>query len=251
MATEKSLCPRSFSCKQHQVSFDIGTSPSYVSLASSILACIGCLLIVGVYVIFKDLRKSVAQNIVTQLALADLANAVGVIAAAVNFLSHFNSESEDGSSSCFVFETVCILQSYVTQWAGVTSYIWTSLLAVYLMLRYVCTVKATIQFTKLMPLFIVISWTFPLLFLLPMLSLHTLGYSPYGASNWCYIKNTDYGDSLPKKREVTILMIFADWIWQILSILVVIVSFTAIYIKICYQVSELIVTEVDTNFVWL
>ena len=232
------LCPRSFSCPSPNVSLALGTPPSYVSLASSILACAGSLLILGIYVIFKDLRKSVAQNIITQLALADFANAFGIIVAAINFLWHFNSKYRDGSKSCQTFETVCMLQSYITQWAGVTSYIWTSLLAIFLMLTYTCTNRATLLFAKLMPLLTVISWTFPLLFLLPMLSQRKLGYSPYGASNWCYIKDTDYGNSLEHKQVVVVLMIFADWIWQILSILVVIVSFAAMYIHLCYQVSS-------------
>ena len=231
------ICPRRFNCQPPKVSLAIGTSPSYVSLASSILACAGSLLILGIYVIFKDLRKSVAQSIITQLALADFANALGVIVAAINFLWHFNSKYRDGSKACQTFETVCILQSYITQWAGVTSYIWTSLLAIFLMLRYSCTNRATLLFSKLMPLLTVISWTFPLLFLLPMLSRRKLGYSPYGASNWCYIKDTDYGNSLEHKWMVVVLIIFADWIWQILSILVVIVSFAAMYIHLCYQVS--------------
>ena len=230
------ICPRSFNCNQPYVSFDIGTYPSYVSLISSILACAGSLLLVGVYVAFKDLRKSVAQNIITQLALADFVNAVGIIISAVDFLTHFNSKERDGSKACQVFETVCVLQSYITQWAGVTSYTWTSLLAVFLTLRYTCTDRATSKFAKSMPLLTVFSWTFPLLFLLPMLSLDKLGYSRYGASNWCYIKDNDYGNSLKYKEDITILMIFADWLWQILSMLVVIISFTAIYVHLYCKV---------------
>lgn len=234
---EVDICPRSFNCHSPNVSLDIGTVPSYVSLASSILACAGSLLLVGMYVVFKDLRKSIAQNIISQLALADLANAVGIIVGAVNFLLHFNSEDNDGSKTCQAFQTICVLQSYVTQWAGVTSYILTSLLAVFLMLRYTCTDRATARFAKVIPLLTVISWTFPLLFLLPMLALGKLGYSRYGASNWCYIKDNDYGNSLKNKRDIIILMIFADWLWQISSIFVVLVSFAAINVHICYQVS--------------
>ena len=238
MAVEQDgLCPRSFKCSQPVVSFDIGISPSYVSLASSVFACTGSLLLVGIYVAYKDLRKSTAQNIITQLAVADLANAVGIIIGAVNFLLHFNSREKDGSKSCQTFETFCVLQSYITQWAGVTSYIWTSLLAVFLTLRYICTARATHLFAKAMPLLTVISWLFPLLYLMPMLSLGKLGYSRYGASNWCYIKDSDYGNSLKSNWATTFLMIFADWLWQILSLMVVIVSFTAIYSYLYCHVS--------------
>ena len=231
------LCPRRFNCSSPEVSFDIGTSPSYVSLVSGILACAGSFLLVGIYVVFKDLKKSTAQNIITQLALADLANAVGMIAGAINFLLHFDSGEIDGSKGCQTFETVCILQSYVTQWAGVTSYIWMSLLAVFLTLRYICSDRGTRWFVKMMPLLTVISWIFPLLFLLPMLSLRKLGYSRYGASNWCYIRDSDYGYSLKREWHTTVLIIVADWLWQILSILVVIISFTAIYIHLNCHVS--------------
>ena len=136
--------------------------------------------------------------------------------------------------------TVCALQSYINQWAGVTSYIWTSLLAVFLTLRYTCSDRATHLFAKVMPLLTAILWIFPLLYLLPMLSLGKLGYSRYGASNWCYIKDKDYGNSLKSKQESTvlILMILADWLWQILSMLVVITSFTAIYIHLYCHVSH-------------
>lgn len=235
---QEAICPRRFECTLPKVSFDIGTSPSYVSFVSSVLTCAGSLLLVVAYVVFKDLRKSVAQVIITQLALADFANAVGVIIGGVNFLLHFDSREEDGSESCQRFETVCMLQSYITQWAGVTSYIWTSLLAVFLMLTYICTDKATGHFAKIMPLLTVFSWTFPLFFLFPMLSLRKLGYSRFGASNWCYIHDSDYGNSFSNKIETSVLIIFANWLWQILSILVVIMSFAAIRIHIWYQVSH-------------
>ena len=79
------LCPCSFDCNSPKISFDIGTSPSYVSLVSAIFTYIGSALLVLAFVVFKDLRKSVAQNIITQLPIADFINAVGVIIGAINF----------------------------------------------------------------------------------------------------------------------------------------------------------------------
>ena len=235
---QDAICPRSFDCNSPKVSFDIGTSPSYVSLVSAVFTCIGSALLVLAFVVFKDLRKSVAQNIITQLSIADFINAVGVIIGAINFLIHFNSREKDGSKSCEAFETTCMLQSYVTQWAGVTSYVWTSLLAVFLMLKYTCTDRAANIFAKLMPLMTVLIWLFPFIFLLPMLSLRKLGYSRYGASNWCYVSDSEYGSSFKDKSETTALIVFANWIWQLLSMLVVIVSFAAIRVHLYKQVSN-------------
>ena len=222
-------CPETFPCISPNVSLTIGPSPSYVSIAFGALSCLGCILIVTAYAAFKGLRRSVAQTIVTHLAIADFFNAFGVIIGGINFLV-FNAGDKD-SRNCQVFSVACNIQSYVTQWMSITAYIWTSILAVYFMVKYIWIQKAH-YIEKSIPFLVIFAWLFPLLFLLPLLCMRRLGYSRYGASNWCYVRST--GSQL-KKSDVIVAFIFANWIWELMSIVIVVTAFTITLMYIRYK----------------
>jgi len=76
-----STCPGSFNCSDYQapnnetlVSFDIGLAPSYVSIASCSMSCIGSILILITFCLLKDMRTA-TQVIITFLAMADFISA--------------------------------------------------------------------------------------------------------------------------------------------------------------------------------
>ena len=75
------------------------------------------------------------------------------------------------------------MQSLITAWTSITSYLWTSLIALYFFIHFVCNQAAA--FAKLTLMWVVIAWIFPLPILLPLLFLGKLGYSRYAASNYC------------------------------------------------------------------
>ena len=222
------VCPTVINCTKSSglVSFDVGRVPSYLSLTSSSLSCTGSLLILLAYFTLKDIRTG-AQKVITLLAIADFFTAFGYIIGSVNFLTHFNHTA--GSESCKVFTEICEVQSFVTTWSTMCSYCWTCFLAFYFFLVLVFN-KATLA-AKLIPLYNIVSWLGPLLVVLPLLVTGNLGYAPYVASNWCYIKDTQYNTAhLLKKPKVIAFLFLGGKFWEIISYGIVMVLYLCIKI---------------------
>lgn len=221
------LCPSVINCSTHPglVSFDLGKIPSYLSISSSSLSCLGSLLILVAYFSLKDIRTG-SQKVITMLAIADFFTAFGYIVGSVNFLTHFNQTSAEG---CKVFTELCEVQSFITTWSTMASYCWTCTLAFYFFLVLVFN-KATLA-SNLMPLYNIISWIGPLLIVFPLLLTHNLGYAPYVASNWCYIKDMDYNrQHLIQKPKIIILLLLGGKFWEVASYFIVIILYLSIKI---------------------
>lgn len=227
-STSDMRCPSVINCSSSSglVSFDLGRIPSYISITSSSLSCTGSVLILLVYFTLKDIRTG-AQKIITLLAIADFFTAFGYIIGSVNFLTHFNHTA--GSKGCEVFTEICEVQSFITTWSTMCSYCWTCFLAFYFFLILVFN-KPNLA-ARLMPLYNVVSWLGPLLVVFPLLVAGKLGYAPYVASNWCYIKDTNYSSTPLLKRPKTIVFLFLGGkFWEIISYFVVIVLY--LWIKV-------------------
>ena len=228
---EDPVCPSSVNCTEirsrlgepHLVSLEIGRWPSYVAIVSSSLSCLGSLLILITYFALKDIRTG-AQKIITLLAVADFISAAGYIMGSINFLTHFN---ETSTGSCKVFERVCLAQATITSWSSMVSFWWTVILAFYFCL---IMVYRRLQLAgKLMPLYNIIAWGSPLLIVIPLFATGNLGYAPYAASNWCFVRVQNYTDSNFRHEGLTIFIVFmAGKLWEILSYVIV----TILYIMI-------------------
>jgi G protein-coupled receptor 157 len=213
-------CPGVINCSQHKdlVSFDLGRVPSYISISSSTLSCLGSCLIVYAYFSLKDIRTG-AQKVITLLAVADFFTAFGYIAGSVNFITHFN---QTAANECKIFKDLCEIQSFVTTWSTMCSYCWTCILAFYFFLILVFN-KSSLA-ARLIPVYNIFAWIGPLLIVLPLLLTGNLGFAPYVASNWCYIKDTtDYG-LLHNPKTISLLFVGGK-LWEILSYLTVIVLY--------------------------
>ncbi len=161
----------------------LGPIPTYLSLVSSSSSCFGAASIIVTYLLFKELRTT-TRSIITFLTIADLATASGYIIGGVNYLIHYNGEQ------CSRFQTVCSIQSYVTIWSQLSSYMWNCFLALFL---YIMIVYGKHKMSNcLITIFHVIAWTVPITIALPLLVTGHLGYSPYGAANWCFVKDESY-----------------------------------------------------------
>ena len=219
-------CPRIFDCESPNVSFDIGRTPSYVSIASSSLSCLGSVLILLTYLLLKDMRTG-AQKVITMLAVADFFTAFGYIIGAANFLLHFNVMDD---RKCVVFGTICSIQSFITTWSTMCSYCWTCILAFYF---FVVIVFNRVQLAaRLLPVYNVIAWLGPLLIVFPLLVLRKLGYAPYVASNWCYIKDTDYSSSLRKSWDMIVYILIAGKLWEVITYIFIMTLYIIIRIRI-------------------
>jgi len=218
-------CPKTFSCSGDNVSFDIGPIPSYISITSSCLSCLGSALILITYLAFKDVRTG-AQKVITLLGIADFFTAFGYVIGSTNFLTHFNETDDKG---CRMFETVCEIQSFVTTWSTMCSYCWTCILAFYFFL--VLVYNKGLLAARLIPLYNIIAWLCPLTIVFPLLATGQLGYAPYVASNWCYIKDTNYDTKLSEKPLTIALLLLAGKFWEIISYVLVMSLYIAIRIS--------------------
>lgn len=218
---EKVHCPASHQCHGELVSFDIGKVPSYLNLISSSLSCLGSILIVITYWVLRDMRTG-AQTVITLLAIADFFTAFGYIIGSSNFIAAFDSKD---STKCAIFTDICEIQSFITTWSTMSSYCWTCILAFYFFLVLVYQ-KGKLA-ANLIPLYNIIAWLSPLFIVGPMLVFGKLGYAPYVASNWCYIKDVDEAP-LTKKPLIIVCILLGGKLWEVISYIVVMV----LYIRI-------------------
>ena len=231
-----SECPEEFNCSVHRdaASFSIGPVPSYASLVSSSLSCLGSVLVVLAFLMLPEIRTG-AQKLITLLSIADFFTALGYFIAGINFLHHYRPlQADDGSSrNCGTFVAVCRIQSFITTTSSLCSFLWTMLLAVYF--HVVIVNKQAVVFGKKMfALMNIISWGVPLIITVPLLATHHLGYSPLGTSNWCFIRDSQ---RYPIDRSLlTLLVLVAGKFWEILSYIVVTILYISISISI-YRVS--------------
>ena len=181
---------------------------------------------------WKDIRTG-SRSVVTFLAIADFFTAFGYIIGSANYVLHHGKLA--GSSSCVQFNIVCKIQSFITSWSSLSSFLWTVALALYLY----CTIarNRVVLASKLIPYFHVICWGAPILICLPLLISEKLGHSPYAAATWCYIAQppSQYDDGLAKD---TVLWLFLGGkFWEILSYFLVVGLYIAIKVQVRKQVS--------------
>lgn len=221
MNDSRPFCPRTFNCSAEPslVSFDIGKIPSYIAVVSSSMSCFGAVLIVLVFLLFKDLRTG-AQKIITLLATADFISATGYLIGSVNFLIHFD---EDDSQKCKQFEIICEVQASVTSLSSLCSFYWTFILAFYFYLEFVYNRKALAL--RLFPLYFIMAWGLPFLVIVPLIGLRKLGYAPYATANWCFVKEIRYDITLLDDYKSIIFIFLAGKFWEILTYFGVIIMY--------------------------
>lgn len=194
-----------------RIPLEIGRIPTYFSLVSCSLSCLGSLLIFFSYFALKGIRN-VAQRIITLLAVADLFTALGYLLAGWNYLSNGSKDR------CDQFQHVCEVQSFVTSWSSLSSFGWTSALALHfyllLMIRKRSKLSTLLYWENLL------LWLVPLVILVPLLVTHKLGYSHFATSNWCFIR------SFPAASEEVVLIFLGGKLWEILCYFFVVTVYT-------------------------
>ena len=176
---------------------------------------------------WRDIRTG-SRSVITFLAIADFFTAFGYIMGSFNYLINYRKYDAPEKIDCGPFDEVCTIQSFITSWSSISSFFWTVALAFYLYLTLVHT-KIFLA-NRFMPFFHVLNWGFPILICFPLLVKWILGYSPYAASTWCYIRYID------NKTESVGFILIAGKFWEILSYFLVIGLYTAIKCHIRKQV---------------
>ncbi len=235
--SDDSTCPwvRNYTSKDCSplVEFDIGNIPSYLTIFSCTLSCLGSILIMITFLVLKDMRTG-SQKIVTLLAIADLISAIGYIIGSANYLHH---HGKNDLKDCGSFRKICMGQATVTSYSSLVSFLWTVILAFYFFL--IIVFKRVKVASQLMIVYNIIAWGAPLLIVVPLLGFQKLGYAHYAASNWCYIKG-DSGTPLNHDAESILLILVGGKFWEILSYIVV----TVLYALIIAFMSKVKITNI-------
>ena len=111
-----------------------------------------------------------------------------------------------------------------------SSYCWNSILAFYFFLVLVYGNKKLAN--RLIPLYNIVAWIAPLLIVFPLLIENKLGYAPYVASNWCYIKDMDYSKKISEKVDTIVYIFIAGKLWEIMCYVFILVLYVWIKISI-------------------
>ena len=206
-----------------------GYVPAYVSIVSCSASCVGSALLVAAYLLFRDVRTGL-RKIVTYLAVADLVTASGYLLGNVNFIYYKRRLVEDEIGACYVFDTVCQIQAYITSWSSLSSFAWTAILAAYL---YSVLVRGDCRTpSKHFPLYHVFSWGAPMTVMLPLLCTGKLGYSLFAAGGWCFINSGDVSESgvvtNDLSLEVIALILVGGKAVEVLTYIIVIVFYSSI-----------------------
>ena len=223
--------------------FSVGPVPCYVGIGSNILSCLASVVMVSMYIAWRDIRQNGAQAIITFIAIADFLTAFGYMIVNVYLLTYAYSEHKPDRQSCNVFTTVCETQSYLVTCATMSSYFWTIILAVYF---YITIVQSRPGFTKkLIPIYHMIAWGLPILIAFPLLCFGKLAYAPFVTGIWCYMEI--YHNSPPFIKDDTLVSI-AIQLPEIIAFLVIIILFMLTWISIKRQVSSNIIYYVVGYF---
>lgn len=164
-----------------------------LAILSSSASIIGCLLIIIIYICWKDFRTT-ARSILLFISIADLFTATGYVIGSAEYLHYkvylvhssipraYNSSPYNSSA----YNISCEVQSFVTTTSSIASFFWTTVLAFYLYMTIVYKMYKFVR--RLMPMIHVISWGVPLVLCIVALVLKWLGPSVDDTSvSWCFV----------------------------------------------------------------
>ena len=198
------------------------TQASQTNVANWIIHWIISFCYITLFCRWRDIRTG-SRSVITFLAIADFFTAFGYIMGSINYLVAVNK-----TKGCDTFNDVCTIQSFITSWSSISSFFWTVALAFYLYLTLVHT-KIFLA-NRFIPFFHVFNWGFPIIICLPLLVTWKLGYSPFAASTWCYIRYMDNG------KVALGFILIAGKLWEIPSYFLVIGLYAIIKCHIRKQV---------------
>ena len=164
-----------------------------LSIISCSLSCLASIAIVITFLLWKDIRSGL-RWVITYLAIADFFTAASYLLDSFNKIA-FTTYSQHGAAAaaaaCKRFDSVCQIQSFMSSWSSMSSFIWTTVLAFYL---YWTIVKKEVRsINRLFPLYHLLAWGLPMVIVLPLLVTSKLGYSHIATSGWCYIRTDQTG----------------------------------------------------------
>lgn len=142
---------------------------------TTILSIIGCLIIIGSFILYKDIRTP-SRHIIVYLSISDL------IVALANFYISWADPS-----SIVDNKITCKIQGFIATTGMLWSFMWTMALAIFLNILIVQK-RPQLADSLLHPYFHVVCWLIPLCINVVALCLEKIG-NPHDfvSSGWCWI----------------------------------------------------------------
>ena len=195
-------------------SISVGTGPAVTTIFSSFFSILGSLLIIITFVAFKEVR-TVGRAILVFLAIADFFTALGYMFGAGVYLHYRPKLEEEPPNGSYI--PLCKLQSFVTTVFPISSFLWTTSLAVYF---FVAIVLRKVQMAKKMILvFHIMAWGIPLLVCIPAVATNILGPAESRSSaSWCWVA---FDPHQPDKLVQFYMMeVVCGKFWEVMTCLV-------------------------------
>ncbi len=208
----------------------------YFSIVSCIASLCGSFLIIATFVTWKDIR-TLARAILVFLAIADFVTAAGYIfGSGVYLYAEYHRSWYNGET----YKWLCSIQSYITTVAPISSFLWTTHLALYLLITIVLKKR---EFARKMFIFFHITgWGIPLLVCTPALFLGYLGPGTTRTStSWCYVAFKSSCSSTheyhKKLAELYGFEFLCGKFWEFLASVVAVVLYVTVKISLVRRVS--------------
>ena len=199
------------------------TVPSKIAIGSSVVSCLGSIMIFGSFVFVKEFRTG-AHKIMAVLAVADFLTSFGYVLGSVNYLKSWSRPRTD-VGDCKTFEDFCRAQSLLTTWSSMCSQGWTCYLAAYFLL---VTCRPCKLGTRAFVWSNFLVWGLPLVPVVALLGTRQLGYSRMTAAGWCFVddRNRTY-------TQVVLTTLVGGKFTEILTYIFVVLTYLVTMLQIC------------------
>ena len=144
-----------------------------IEATTSSLSVLGSCLVIGTYVMYKDIQ-SPSRHLIVCISISDLITSIS------NLYASYGVEPKN--------KLACILQSFVGTTAMMCSFMWTMMLAIFLFIS-LDREQPSLAIRLIHPWFHLLSWLLPLGVNLVAIWLSKLGNNQDAAvAGWCWIK---------------------------------------------------------------
>ena len=223
---------------------------AYLTLVSSLLAIFGSCMIILTFILWKDVRSSMARIVLLFLAIADLGSGLGYFTSSVGYLIiyHSNNNHTVDYSSTNITQNYCKGVSFITTFFPVSSFFWTGFLAVYFVVALV--LRKPRWSKKLIIMFNIIAWGVPLIICVGASALGILGSSESRTTGgWCFVSQYLNGHQISYPAYLGFEAICGKG-WELVFYVTVLVCYSVIIVvnkrwlpyKVCDMTSDCLYT---------
>ncbi|XP_067037983.1 G-protein coupled receptor 157-like isoform X1 [Acropora muricata] len=179
-----------------------------LSTTVAFLSMVGAVIIVVTFIVYPDIRTN-SRRIIVYISISDFS------VACLNTVGLYNPATSDS-------KLTCKLQATLTVVAVLSSFLWTVNLSLYFYMT-ICKKISTAAEKRMMTLFHVTAWGFPITIAVFAYGLHGVGYTrDMVSSGWCWI-STD-----KPWWQVVLWMSLTGKAWEISAYIVISVLFALV-----------------------